>query len=126
MSRQDQFVGLSSRAQELIRGCGKKHYTGKADQYEVVSQRCSDSLWIDIPEVVDCVKVETGLNYVSGMFDKEYQLKQHTLRSGTVYQETTQAVPWSSGPVIFTCLEDEDRTVVQNSMWTEEEMEAYL
>jgi len=42
-----------------------------------------------------------------GMFGEEIPLHEYALRNGETWREIVQAEPWSSGPVIFLCLEDE-------------------
>lgn len=43
----------------------------------------------------------------TGMFDDGPNLYKYYLKDGSVVKEVIQAVPWSSGPCIFMCLEDE-------------------
>lgn len=44
----------------------------------------------------------------SGMFDDGPDLTEYKLKDGSMVREVVQAVPWSSGPCIFLCLEDSD------------------
>jgi hypothetical protein len=55
------------------------------------------------------------------MFDDGPSLYEYTLKDGSKVKEVVQACPWSSGPMIYLCLEDEHG----NKMfpWPEEEME---
>lgn len=126
MSRQDQFIGLSPKALELVKGCGKKHLNGTNEKIEVaVGNPCRYTVIQELPVLEDCVLKDTGIYVSRGMFDKEYPLKQFTLRDGKVYQECEQTAPWSSGPVIFTYLKFQDE-VVQESLWADEEINQYL
>ena len=56
-----------------------------------------------------------------GMFDDGPNLYEYTLKDGSKVKEVVQACPWSSGPMIYLCLEDEHG----NKMfpWPEEEIE---
>lgn len=46
----------------------------------------------------------------AGMFDDGPDLHEYTLTSGQKVREVIQETPWSSGPCIFLCLEDENGT----------------
>jgi len=56
-----------------------------------------------------------------GMFDDGPELFEYTLKDGKKVREVVQAVPWSSGPCIFLCLEDEDGKRLFE--WSEEEIQ---
>jgi len=56
-----------------------------------------------------------------GMFGDGPNLYEYTLKSGKKVREVAQEVPWSSGPCIFLCLEDEDGEWFCE--WPEEEIE---
>ena len=77
MSRSTQYIGLTASAKEWI----QTHLPTKMD---------SDT-------------------FTHGMFDEHIPLSKWevTLNSGkrVVVRECVQEVPWSSGPMIFTCLE---------------------
>ena len=46
--------------------------------------------------------------FTPGMFDEPVPLAAwEDVETGKIYKEVVQAAPWSSGPMIFTCLEDE-------------------
>jgi len=52
---------------------------------------------------------------------------QHGLgKGGDIVYEVVQASPWSSGPVIFTALKDHTHRWIKDSLWSDEEMEAFL
>jgi len=61
-------------------------------------------------------KVDDG-RFTVGMFDEEIPLSTFRLRDGRIAKEVVQAEPWSSGPVIFTCLEVEGLRVGE---WSQE------
>lgn len=46
----------------------------------------------------------------AGMFDDGPNLYKYFLKDGSAVKEIIQAIPWSSGPCIFMCLEDEKGT----------------
>lgn len=77
MSRSTQFIGLNSQAKEYVQ---------------------------------DLEKIETD-NYTLGMFDEEVKLGKWKapkeishVEYPTFLMESVQQAPWSSGPMIFTCL----------------------
>lgn len=47
-------------------------------------------------------------NYTYGMFNEIIPLSVWEHIDGSIYKEVVQVEPWSSGPMIFTCLMDED------------------
>lgn len=58
-----------------------------------------------------------------GMYDDEIKLKTYKLKDGRIAREVEQCSPWSSGPVIFTCLEIDGKRTFK---WSGEEIENYL
>lgn len=44
----------------------------------------------------------------SGMFGDGPSLHEYELKDGSKVKEIVQTAPWSSGPMIFLCLEDEE------------------
>jgi len=56
-----------------------------------------------------------------GMFDDGPELSAYRLKNGQCVKEVVQCVPWSSGPMIFLCLEKEDGTRMFE--WSDEEIE---
>jgi hypothetical protein len=54
-----------------------------------------------------------------GMFSDGPELYEYDLQDGRVAREVVQAVPWSSGPCIFLCLEIDGEKVCQ---WPEEDL----
>jgi len=62
---------------------------------------------------------ETGRR--AGMFDDGPDLSEYTLKDGKKVREVVQCAPWSSGPMIFLCLEDEDGKKIFK--WSEEEID---
>ncbi len=58
-----------------------------------------------------------------GMFEEELPLLEYRLRDGSVVREIEQCSPWSSGPVIFYCLEKGGKQI---SRWSDQEINEYL
>jgi hypothetical protein len=63
---------------------------------------------------------ETGVGY--GMFNDGPPLYKYNLKDGRTAYEVVQTVPWSSGPMIFLCLEIDKE---KQFLWTEKEIEKY-
>lgn len=58
--------------------------------------------------------------YTYGMFEEELSLSTYRLKDGRIAKEIVQASPWSSGPVIFTCLEVDGERVGE---WSDEDID---
>jgi hypothetical protein len=54
------------------------------------------------------LQIQDKRHFTLGMFDEEVPLSMWMHSDGSIYKEIEQCSPWSSGPMIFTCLEDED------------------
>lgn len=65
---------------------------------------------------------ETGVQ--KGMFEDGPLLHEYELKDGSKVREIVQADPWSSGPCIFLCLQDEDGKMIGE--WDDDEMNRYL
>lgn len=76
------------------------------------------------PVYESSVKKEKSGEFFYGMFDDEYPLYKYTFPDGKVYFEKLQAAPWSSGPVHFLALQDEDGKWVPESLWSAEDIMA--
>ena len=48
------------------------------------------------------------------------ELKEYTLQDGRMAREVVQAIPWSSGPVVFLCLEIDGE---HKFTWSDEEID---
>lgn len=69
------------------------------------------------------VEVVKSSRFAEGMFPEEQlPLNDYRLPDGRVLEEHVQAVPWSSGPMIFTALKC-DGEWVQESLWPQEEID---
>jgi len=58
--------------------------------------------------------------YTLGMFGEEEPLRTYKLKDGRTAMEVVQAEPWSSGPVIFTCLEVDGERIGE---WPQKEID---
>lgn len=96
--------------------------TGEAELY--LKENC-----VTIPDIVcpDCSKVITTKRKVLGMENKGVFYEDgptlHTYegKDGKIIKEIVQAMPWSSGPCGFLCLELEDGTRIGE--WSQEEID---
>jgi hypothetical protein len=58
-----------------------------------------------------------------GAFMNRFPLMQYVLPDGTNYFEFVQADPWASGPHFFLALKDENDSIVDGSLWFDDEVE---
>ena len=102
-----QIAGLSKEALNYLVENGKKIIVSKCPH-------CEGPLMEDFEEK----EYDSAADY--GMFDDGPELFEYTMKDGSKVREIVQAVPWSSGPVIFLCLEDENGNRIGE--WSEEEI----
>lgn len=113
-----QLMGLSDRAHQLVEGEQVLAYT---EQVMRVYPDGRTEPEPDRPVFVSTVKQEPSGETYSGMLDEEeYRLNKYIFPDGRVYFERVQAEPWSSGPVIFLALQDEEGNWIPESLWPEE------
>ena len=114
--RMDQFMGLNDWACSFVQGEKVFAYT------EQVTRVYPDGREERMPDKLvykSSVHSEPSGHY-TGMFDQEHGLTKYTFPDGKVYQEAVQADPWSSGPVFFLALKDENGNWVPESLWSDE------
>ena len=93
MGRSTQFIGLSKEARDFLNenvekiGSSPCPHCGK-NTTEVMNELDSNE-------------------FAVGMFNEEIPLNRWKLKNGCVVQETVQTEIWSSGPMIYTCLQNE-------------------
>lgn len=105
--RMTQFVGLHKNAEKWLDENVEKE----------VYHRCPHC-----NEPLSWTLKKTYIEDVMGMFNEAVAaLYKYTTRNGRVVQEVIQCEPWSSGPVIFLCLED-IKTKERLFEWSEEEI----
>lgn len=122
MSRSDQVIGLNSRAEKLIEGEQVLQYI------EHVTRVSPDGRKEELgPNEVygSSVLCEESGDTFTGMFKNNYPLMKYTFPDGRILFEKVQAEPWSSGPMFFLALKDEQGKWVKKSLWTEKEMMEY-
>jgi len=116
-----QWIGLNDRAQKIIVGESVVLW------WDTVSRRFPDGRVVNFPEDAitgSTVKRESsGETYSDPFSDEPNTMSKWTFPDGHVLFEKVQADPWSSGPCVFTALQDEKGEWVKESLWTDEEIE---
>ena len=123
-----QFIGLNERARKLID-------LGEELAYTIIGKRVfpngsSESYRKDVKAPIVISEI---YNTTSGMFGEELPLYSHLLprdkkdpsRPNFELLEVVQESPWSSGPCIFLALQKGGKWV-EESKWTDEEIEEHL
>jgi len=119
--RCDQFFGLNVWARDLISSQSKRCTEYSIRVYE-------DGTVERLPEknlAINQVKTERSGKHLFGMYDVTYDLFKYIFPDGRVFEEVEQITVWSSGPMIFTMLVDENGQPVKESMWDEDEISTY-
>ena len=119
--RMTQVIGLNERGQVLIEGQEVFLYTliGR----KIFADGHEESYKEDFRD--SNVKVQRCGEF-EGMFGDPYDLQSYTLPDGQVYAEAVQAQPWSSGPCVFLALKGSDGQWIEESLWTDAEIEESL
>ena len=105
--RMTQFIGLTDEAKVWLERNGQREAKTCPHCNGILETRLAFSL----SDRVTC-----------GMFAEEIRLRDFHLSNRSVARETVQRAEWSSGPVIFTCLEIDGESRFE---WTEEEMDKF-
>lgn len=117
--RMDQHMGLNDWAINFVAGEQVPAYTeqgvrvypdGKEEKFGRTITKSS-------------VEMEPSGGHYFGMYGVEHPLSKYTFPDGRVFYEAMQADPWSSGPVFFLALKDENGEWVKESLWSDEEIE---
>ena len=118
--RCDQFIGLSKAVHKIIKGDDVYKYTDHVRR--IFPDGTVEEFENEVygPNVVHSI----GEYTYAGMF-QEYKLPMYTFHDGSILQEKEQQTIWSSGPMIFTALVDNNGEWIKESLWTAEEMEQY-
>jgi len=108
--RHTQIIGLTAEAENFLE---------KNCKIESKIKRCSNC---NFPYEVIYKKVQKvyDASGSSGMYGDGPDLHEYELKDGSKIREIVQAAPWSSGPCIFLCLEDDKNK--RFCEWTEEEI----
>jgi len=109
--RSTQYIGLNNMAREWL-----QEYT-RLVKTEIVCPHCGGT----IPNGVRQAKSPSG-NNIMGMCGEQIPLMKYTIQDGNEVYEVEDTVIWSSGPMIFTCLEMDG---IKFFCWTESELEEY-
>ena len=108
-----QFIGLSPEARQYL----DEHV---AYHKPTICKECGQPLpGQKTGMVYEVYDEETGKR--AGMFDDGPPLCEYTMKDGSKVREIVQAVPWSSGPMIFLCLEDDKGDCI--GAWSEKEID---
>jgi hypothetical protein len=119
--RCDQLMGLNEWASDFIKGelvlvwveeVTRVYPDGRREKIE------------PRPIYQSSIKKEESGEFYLGMFDNTYPLHKYTFPDGRIYFEVLQVERWSSGPVHFLALQDENRNWIPESLWTEEDIAA--
>ena len=92
-----QIMGLSEVAEQFLK-----------DNHQPVTKECQTCHHI---ETVDAKISVYASAEDQGMFDDGPLLREYILKDGRAAREIVQAVPWSSGPCIFLCLEVDGKRI---------------
>lgn len=84
----------------------------RTTQYIGMNQRA-----IDFISRNNLVKVVNPFNKTTGMFDEDIPLDTYENEHGKRFYEKVQTEPWSSGPMILTCLESEQGAWIEETTW---------
>ena len=101
-----QFVGLTEKASKYLDKKGIKE----------VSSKCPHC-----GEATEYRTKRVQYDRTLGMFGEKIPLWEYELANGETWREVVQAAPWSSGPVIFLCLEDEMKK--QHFKWSKKDID---
>ncbi|MDP3726339.1 MAG: hypothetical protein Q8R36_04045 [bacterium] len=119
--RMDQFPGLNKWASGFVKGEPVFVCTEEVTRVYPGGRR---EMLAPRPVHESSIRKEQSLSSYSGMFGDKYPLHDYIFPDGRVYSERVQAEPWSSGPVIFLALQDEDGNWVRKSLWAKKAIEA--
>lgn len=108
--RSDQFVGLNNRATKYLSENAIKAKHVIYVKGEIISEK-------------EKIHVIDGKYYISEMYDDDILLGSYILNDGSRVYEYEQYCGYSSGAVHFIALKREDGTPIEETLWTEEEIE---
>ncbi len=113
-SRSDQFAGLNPWARALVAGTpqpvSEKGVRTSPDGSQTAFERSF---------TVSDVRAQESTEFYHGMFKDPYPLMVYLLPDGRRLQEFVQADPWSSGPVFFLALKENNEPLAA-SLWDEQ------
>ncbi len=118
-SRQTHWIGLNSRARKLLDGDGISVTEEVVHVYPDGRREVQSSKQV----VLSAAKPFEARQY-HGLCGEVFELQTYRLPDGSELREVVQDEVWSSGPAVFTCLEDQTGELVSDSLWTREEIDA--
>lgn len=114
--RCDQFIGLNGWASRLVSKKQKVHEIGV--RIMANGKRKRFNRWFRTP-----LARRVKIGEVPGAFDDiACILNRYIFPDGRIYDEYVQAAPWSSGPCYFLALKDKHGRTIEESLWTDEEL----
>jgi hypothetical protein len=112
--RMDQHMGLNEAGQKYL----EKY--GKILGHKVVREEYTNG---EVKEVSrDPIYDQEVYEEWVGSYDPT-PLKQYVAKDGSIFREAVQASPWSSGPMIFMALQDENEEWIEETLWDEKEID---
>jgi hypothetical protein len=117
-----QFIGLNDRAKTLVTVEPILNYT------DFILRKFPDGKEenIIVPVYKSPIEIRQGKEFYTDFSDCEVYLDDYIFPDGKTYHEYVQNTIWSSGPVIFTAFKEDDGSIIEESLWTEQEMESQL
>lgn len=116
-----QWMGLTQRAKDLIRG-------ETVDVEITTIRRYPDGreiLVLSKEKEFNILRQKSARKVQNPFSGVDYSLYDFIFPSGRVLEEHVQAQPWSSGPVVFIALKEKDDWIPE-SLWSEDEIQEYL
>jgi len=117
--RADQIIGLNKWAENFVKGKPVLVYVEETTR---VYSDGHEEIIEPEPVFEPSIQKDKSERIFIGMFGDEYPLYKYTFPDGRVFFERVQAETWSSGPVFFLALQDEEGEWVKVSLWPEEEI----
>ena len=119
--RCDQLIGLNAWAEDFVSSIRENCTEYTVRLFEDNSVECSEPKEVQISQI----QIEPYDKFY-GMYENEYSLDKYIFPDGRIFHSYVQAEPWSSGPVIFLALKDENGEIIPESLWDEDEMDSFL
>lgn len=114
--RCDQYIGLTSEGEKFVEEnalqLGVKKIT---EEYTSGEVKILSTIPIYEKKVYD---EHEGFGF--------HPLYEYTAKDGSVFREAVQANPWSSGPVIFVALKDENGEWIEETLWNENDIQEMI
>ena len=115
--RMDQHMGFTDAGREFI-----------DNHAEIAGTRITKEVYESGEErilSIEPIYVTKEYDEFRGAYDP-FPLREFTARDGSVFREAVQASPWSSGPMIFMALQNENGEWIEETLWDEEEINSTI